>query len=299
VFVDTESIIEAPVSLEEKNQLKYVALSRATNIAYALNRNGQSGGQNIEWNGDFGSKKVVAGKISKSTNKKRVGDIQTLTLFELLQDTSTGVLTFNLLTSTDEKTKKVVNQFDKLTDQNAIQLSVDYPNTIFVRNEASTQSRDTAGTNVVYRAMGDNSLGIRTKSLPRVSQAKEGKIKDFNAKAAWTDATLKENKAMIDEDIAALMEKKESGVNLAFDSNGYGQYLIGYNEYFPAAADAQYADKTTIGVQTFLYLSQQLFEKFGYINPHYLTFGEGRIVVQYGAPVTDEEIAEFNNKCFK
>jgi exodeoxyribonuclease-5 len=299
VFVDTESIIEAPVSLEEQNQLKYVALSRATNIAYALNRNGQPGGQNIEWNGDFGSKKVIAGKISKATNKKRIGDIKTGDLFELLQDTSTGVMTFNVLTKENDKTKKQVDQYSELTDAAAIKLSIDYPNTIFVRNEASTQGRDTAGTNVVYRAMGNSSLGIRTKSLPRVSQYKEGKINDFNAKAAWTDATLKENKAMIDEDIAALMEKKESGVNLAFDSNGYGQYLIGYNEYFPAAADAQYADKTTLGVQTFLYLSQQLFEKFGYVNPHYLTFGEGRIVVQYGAPVTDEEIAEFNNKCFK
>lgn len=299
VFVDTESIIDAPVSQEEKNQLKYVALSRATNIAYSLNRFGNEKGEKLNWDGDFGSKKVIAGKISKSTNKKRVGDIQTLNLFELLQDTSTGVLTFNLLTSIDQKTKKVVNQFDELTDKNVIQLGIDYPNTIFVRNEASMQSRDTAGTNVVYRAMGDSSLGIRTKALPRVSQYKEGKIKDLNAKAAWTDATLKENKAMIDEDIAALVEKRDSGVNIAFDASGYGQYLIGYNEYFPAAADAQYTDKTTLGVQTFLYLSQQLFEKFGYVNPHYLTFPEGRVIVQYGAPVTDEEIAEFNNKCFK
>jgi exodeoxyribonuclease-5 len=299
VFVDTESIIEAPVPLEEKNQLKYVAFSRATNIAYSLNRDGQLNGEKINWDGDFGSKKVIAGKIGKSTNKKRIGDIQTGDLFELLQDTSTGVMTFNVLTKEDKTTKKQVDQYSELTDAAAIKVSIDYPNTIFVRNEASTQSRDTAGTNVVYRAMGDSSLGIRTKSLPRVSQYKEAKINDFNAKAAWTDATLKDNKAMIDEDIAALMEKKESGVNLAFDANGYGQYLIGYNEYFPSAADAQYADKTTLGVQTFLYLSQQLFEKFGYINPHYLTFGEGRIVVQYGAPVTDEEIADFNNKCFK
>jgi exodeoxyribonuclease-5 len=293
VFVDSESIIDAPVSLEEKNQLKYVALSRATNIVYSLNRYGEPTTSEINWNGDFGSKKTIVGNVAKATNKKRVGGITTETEFELQKDTSTGVITFGLIPKKEDKK----TEFDNLTEGMVRALSNDYPNTVFVRNEASVLSRDTVGTNVVYRAMGDMSLGIRTKTSPRVTQY--NKPKDFNKKAAWTDATLVENKKMIDEDIAALVEKRESGVNLAFDVNGYGQYLIGYNEYFPAAAEAQFPDNASLGVQTFLYLSQQLFEKFGYVNPHYLSFPEGRVVVQYGAPVTDEQIAEFNNKCFK
>jgi hypothetical protein len=81
-----------------------------------------------------------------------------------------------------------------------------------------------------------------------------------------------------------------------FDFNGYGQYLIGYNELNPFSETKPYP---AAGKETFLYLSEQLFRNFGFINPHYMEFTQGKKTVQKMSPVTDEELIENFKQCYK
>ena len=70
--------------------------------------------------------------------------------------------------------------------------------------------------------------------------------------------------------------------------------MAGYNEYFPFKSKPDFEASAP---ETFNYLSQQLFEKFGYINPNYLKTLEGRRIVQSRQPVTDDEIFDLKKSC--
>jgi hypothetical protein len=88
-------------------------------------------------------------------------------------------------------------------------------------------------------------------------------------------------KEQIDKFIEHAKEVKASGMQLGF----------------PVAGIAQYMRKGDIFArQTFLYLSQQLYENFGYLNPQYLNTDTGVSRVQLGQEVTDEEIKQLNNQ---
>lgn len=110
----------------------------------------------------------------------------------------------------------------------------------------------------------------------------------------FTDETLEQNKEMIDGMINELSAKKAEGYKLLFDGKGYGQYMAGYNEYSPLKGKPDFEAPAP---ETFNYLSQQLFEKFGYINPNYLETLEGRRIVQSRQPVTDDEIFDLKKSC--
>ncbi len=71
-------------------------------------------------------------------------------------------------------------------------------------------------------------------------------------------------KKAVDETIATLKAAKQEGKTLAFNSLGYGQYLI-------AADDSTgiIGKKKPLGTQTFIYLSEQLAKEFGFINPNF------------------------------
>ena len=163
-----------------------------------------------------------------------------------------------------------------------------------VFNDFTDLKGNTAGTNSVWRALGENGIGLNTKIGPSPTKVGSDKV---NMSDALTDETLKDNKEMIDEAIRDIKEKlNEPGPQkyLVFDDFGYGQYMIGYVENAPTISRPTLKGPAP---QTFLYLSEQLYRNFGYINPHYLLLPQGRAVVQEGQPITDDEIIEQNKKC--
>jgi len=162
---------------------------------------------------------------------------------------------------------------------------------LVVFNEIDGRTKNVQGNNSAYRAMGDMAYGIVTKkgSMPTKPDGK------LDKPAMFTDETLDDNKVMIDEMIKGLAAKQAEGYELVFDFRGYGQYMAGYNEY--AENKEGKPDFDASAPETFNYLSQQLFENFGYLNPNYLKTLEGRRIVQSRQPVTDEEIFDLKKSC--
>ena len=83
----------------------------------------------------------------------------------------------------------------------------------------------------------------------------------------------------IDSSIEQLLKLKESGKGLAFSNSGYGTSL---NE---------------VSKESFLYLSKQLYDNFGYINKGYLVNEEAKEHIQSKQDITDNMVREFMNKC--
>jgi hypothetical protein len=162
---------------------------------------------------------------------------------------------------------------------------------VFNEIDSSVKVRTSQGNNSVYRELGDMTYGIVTKkgTMPTKPDGKP------NKEAMFTDKTLDDNKVMIDEMIKGLAGKQAEGYELIFDLNGYGQYMAGYNEYAPTGKGKPDFDASA--PETFNYLSQQLFENFGYLNPNYLKTLEGRRIVQSRQPVTDDEIFDLKKSC--
>ena len=109
------------------------------------------------------------------------------------------------------------------------------------------------------------------KTIPGFYMQGLGKVDEFSnaegiytrndnserSNAMLTDQTIEENMRLIDESLDKLQDIKESK-ELAFSSAGYGQYML----------DAiKPGSKTLQAPDTFVYLSEQLYERFGYINP--------------------------------
>jgi hypothetical protein len=202
---------------------------------------------------------------------------------KLAKDNLTNTLVF-APASTQMLTESTMKEFAE-----AIQASGKKQLVVF--NEIDGRTKNVQGNNSVYRAMGDMAYGIVTKkgSMPTRPDGKQDKP------AMFTDKTLDENKAMIDEMIKGLAAKQAEGYELIFDYKGYGQYMAGYNEYAPTGKDKP--DFDALAPETFNYLSQQLFENFGYLNPNYLKTLEGRRIVQSRQPVTDDEIFDLKKSC--
>jgi exodeoxyribonuclease-5 len=287
IFVDLDNI-NVSQDIEERNQMKYVALSRATNIAYALTENAEGDAPQIDFNGDFVNKTIVPSETNKIY--KTEADIQTSKLMTILEDRTSGVRTFRY--TLDDKSGTAGKGV--LTEETARMLREDYPNALMVFNNFTDLKGNTAGTNSVWRALGSNGIGISTKVGPSPTKLNSDKV---NMSEALTDETLDDNKKLIDEAIKAIKEKlAEPGPEkyLVFDDFGYGQYMIGYVENAPTISRPTLK---AVAPQTFLHLSEQLYRNFGYINPHYLLLPQGRAVVQEGQPITDDEIIEQNKKC--
>lgn len=148
--------------------------------------------------------------------------------------------------------------------------------------------------------------------LPQMFKGVTTKTKSFliSADEAWTDKTYSSNVATIEKGIQNLMRLRDEGKTLIFDSNGYGQTLIGY------IRDEKTKDKKSKQIpapKTFLYLTKRLYDEFGYINPRYdelisnIAVDEGikaeaREITQQitkPQPITDALVREKLNECFK
>ena len=285
IIVDMDNI-DTNRDDEERNQLKYVALSRATNVAYVFTNKTEGATPEIDFNGDFGNKMAMPSTKVYKTEQ----DIQSSKRVSISEDPATGIKTFKY--NLDEKSGTAAKGV--LTEDTAMLLRGDYPNALMLFNDFKDARGNTAGTNSVWRALGDNGIGIFTKVGPSPTKVGSDSVKMAEA---MTDENLDANKRSIDEDIKRIKEKLgEPGPQkfLVFDEFGYGQYMIGYVENAPTIS------KPTLkgpAPQTFLYLSEQLYRNFGYINPHYLLLPQGRAAVQKGQPITDDEIIEQNKKC--
>ena len=117
-----------------------------------------------------------------------------------------------------------------------------------------------------------------------------------------TDETLEANKKRIDEDIAAMVAHITSPVTgkpqledlpFVFNPNGYGQALIGAD---PLTGNNP-NPKDAVAPETFRYLSQKLFENFGYMNKNFLTRKEENAYIQKGQPASDEAVDAWLNHC--
>ena len=283
VFVDYGSI-NISSDIEERNQMRYVALSRATNIAYTYSGATVGTPPAIDWESSFGEQKVIAGRTDEvKLSAKTEADILTLDRVGIYEDAKTGIRTFRYTKEKGVPAKGV------LTEDTAKLFAIDYPDAVPVYNETANLDPNIAGTNTVWR---DTGLGIGIPTKKNARPTKSDSV-ELNAKDALTDETLEDNKKAIDAVIAQLLNEKGKGKELIFDANGYGQYMIGYNE-----TTGQRLNGDPVALETFLHLSEQLFSNFGYINPHYLDYVQGRRTVQKAAPVTDDEILEEIKKCF-
>jgi hypothetical protein len=93
-------------------------------------------------------------------------------------------------------------------------------------------------------------------------------------------------KELIDQAIVSLLEIKASDKKLVFHKEGYGQYLLSeVKGKFP-------------GAQSFVYLSQQLFDNFGFVNPNFSATKSGKKVIQAAQPISDDLVRDFMKHCF-
>lgn len=116
-------------------------------------------------------------------------------------------------------------------------------------------------------------------------------------------ATINEtNKQLIDNCLDGIQAQIDSGLIPIFSEAGYGQYMIGADDATGKLfVDAQGKPiAKPVARETFLYLSQQLMERFGYLNPNFVKQAEGQqaFVNELDQPVTDAEYMDLMNKCF-
>lgn len=106
-------------------------------------------------------------------------------------------------------------------------------------------------------------------------------------------------KEQIDSAISTLKDYQAQGKTIAFPKAGFGQYMIGADDLTGELKD----DKIVpIAPQAFVYLSQQLWENFKYVNPNFdkaLGFTSKPNVLQANAEVTDQEVLDALSFCFK
>ena len=92
-------------------------------------------------------------------------------------------------------------------------------------------------------------------------------------------------KGAIDNAIQNIKEHIAQGQEIAFSDQGYGQDMLETNK-----AGNQYAP------ETFLYLSEQLYNNFGYINPGYLSNNPNILDLEI-AEALDQQVIEFMKNC--
>jgi exodeoxyribonuclease-5 len=104
-------------------------------------------------------------------------------------------------------------------------------------------------------------------------------------------------KKKIDKTIQSMQQKKNAGMTLDFPANGIGQHMIGADPN----TGKLIGDIKPIALSSFVYLSEQLFEKFGYVNPNYekvLGYIGEQSPIQAASEVTDDMLDTALSFCF-
>jgi hypothetical protein len=170
---------------------------------------------------------------------------------------------------------------DSLFNVNTVteQTLINEPNTVFVFSSAVADNIKAANktSEKLINFPQTNKFGLPIKSRFGIGNW----FKD-DVKADKKTTINQDVKDTIDTAIAQLkMESSKEGVTLKFSDSGYGTEMI--------------YDKKE-GVQTFLYLSEQLYKNFGYINPGYLRSYEAKVLLQSKQNITDVKIKEVTSK---
>ncbi len=180
----------------------------------------------------------------------------------------------------------------KLTEKDAVSAVDQNPGLIFVYDKSIDKPGGVSpGSNGYFAS--SKITSNRTLGLPTLTSYSELKGKSL------TDTTLEKNKTLIDQAIQDLKDLKDSGLDIAFSANGYGQGLIGYKQDGVTALS-----KDKPGLKTFLYLSQQLFNEFGYVNKNYDIMPEVEGIespkeVLSKTIVSDQDVRDLMSKCLE
>lgn len=114
-----------------------------------------------------------------------------------------------------------------------------------------------------------------------------------------TDDEFENFKKSIDKEIERLIELRDDPVNpktLIFSSKGYGLSLLGYGRTETETA-ADLILKDPPAARAYKYLSELLYDNFGYVNPGFLEAKAGEYVTE-NLPVTDSEIKDLIYECY-
>jgi hypothetical protein len=109
-----------------------------------------------------------------------------------------------------------------------------------------------------------------------------------------SDDELEQNKKLIENSIEGLKKLRDSGKTLVFNSEGYGQALVGADDITGKNIDLARAHAP----ETFRYLSQRLFEEFNYINKNMMYTKQGRSIIQKTQPISDDAVRDKLISCF-
>lgn len=192
---------------------------------------------------------------------------------ELLETDHRGIETFNA---------KVINS------EMASQLAQNNEDKVFVFNDAfeSRQTTGFVGERAFKGIAVSNKMGIPSYRLYSIT--KSSAIQDVD------NQVNPQVKALIDQAIENMKALQQEGKSLVFSTSGYGQEWNGVFLGTTPRPDAQIK-----APETFLYLSEQLFRNFGYINPGYQVKERGRAVIQEGQEITDQMVRDFMSHCYR
>jgi hypothetical protein len=152
-----------------------------------------------------------------------------------------------------------------------------HPDKAFIYNKGILSSTGPKKSDQFLHGQGSNTIGLPTlrhyTTPQKDANTERGEVlKDINGNI---HPKVKEH---ID---IAIREMQNTSKQLVFSTGGYGQEMLEKSK-----------SGEQFGLQTFLYLSEQLYEKFGYLNPGYLKQDQGRTRVQKNQPITDEMVRE-------
>ncbi len=249
-------------------------------------------------------------RFDPAADKKRIGDAP-LATFKLIEDPFSQRLTTdnagNILYYANPSVNDRNVPIEGLKISEAKQLVELNPDTLFVMNGATDSQaqadknekalikvKETLGnvlpfpTRKTYGLSGFEIKDLGQEGLPKTVE----KATEDNPVPALNAPTIDPKvKAQIDAAIQSIAEFKANGYKIAFPATGLGQYMIGAND-LTGVIDSK---KSPIARATFVYLSEQLFKHFQYVNPNFekALYDQKSInVVQESAPITDEEVQE-------
>jgi len=145
----------------------------------------------------------------------------------------------------------------------------------------------------IHHGLYNNKVGLISRLSYRGGQMTEFITDDVDP-VTGVASVNPEIKQAIDQTIEEMLLKQQQGYNPVFSKAGYGQYMIGAND----TTNEIIGDP--VAKETFIYLSKQLLENFGYINPNFIKKAEGlkEVVRVTNQPVSDDQFRDMMNKCF-
>lgn len=174
---------------------------------------------------------------------------------------------------------------DAKTRDAAKAVAAENPDITYVYELATENTKGGTYGSAIFHGAGVNTVGLPVKKA--YSGAVKFYIYDVDGKV---DPAVK---TAIDNAINQLKLEQDRGQRLAFSREGYGKYML-------SEQNGKY-----VAPQTFLYLSEQLYKNFKYVNPGYLRTQAGKGVVlseqtmtdQIARAADDQEVKEFMKQC--